>query len=173
MLFNSIHSLVTFVWLPHLGNLQVNHQEVCTHTLIKYTCTWKWKCTKPGKGDNVHCKRWAYAHQRWRQVFGKSSHQPNIFLMAPISTARENLENISHRGMFWTLTCSWHMVSGIPPFSLEQRNRVSLLKHKCHFHPAMLTVWLGSLRYRGTQSKQLCHLLATVVRPPHSIEGEE
>lgn len=35
----------------------------------------------------------------------------------------------------------------------------------------MLTVRLGSLRYRGSQSKQLCHLLATVVHPPHSAEG--
>lgn len=35
----------------------------------------------------------------------------------------------------------------------------------------MLTVWLGSPRYRGSQSKQLCHLLATVVRPLHSTEG--
>ena len=35
----------------------------------------------------------------------------------------------------------------------------------------MMTAWLGSPRYRGSQSKQLCHLLATVVRPPHSSEG--
>lgn len=34
-----------------------------------------------------------------RQVFGKSSHHPNIFLMVPISKAREDLENISHSGV--------------------------------------------------------------------------
>ena len=107
-----------------------------------------------------------------RQVFGKSSHHPNIFLMVSISNARENLENISHCGVLWAVTCSWQRGGwDAPLFSLQQRNRVSLLKHKCHFHPAMMTAWLGSPRYRGSQSKQLCHLLATVVRPPHSSEG--
>lgn len=51
-----------------------------------------------------------------RQVFGKSSHHPNIFLMASISNARENLENISQCGMFCTVTCSWQHVEWDPPF---------------------------------------------------------
>lgn len=51
-----------------------------------------------------------------RQVFGKSSHHSNIFLMASISNARENLENISHCGRLYTVTCSWQHGEWDPSF---------------------------------------------------------
>lgn len=94
-----------------------------------YTHTYKiymhleMKMHQTGKNATCIAKTRHMCRRGGRQVFGKSSHHPNIFLMASISNARENLEIISHCGVLGAVTCSWQRSGWDHPLLFPPANK--------------------------------------------------